>query len=298
LKPWTPVAAAVDQLDRFCQAKRKLVDQRTALTNRLQAVLKRYYPQALVVMHEDIWRPMNLAFLRRWPAPAKLKQSRLSTLRTFFHQHGSRSEARWAQRAAVITALVPLSDADSTAEALETVVIVDQIAALNAGIERYDQVIAEAFARQGEAAERVRRLPGAGPVLAPRVFVALARYADRCADGAALAAAVGVAPVTEISGHMRKVYRRFRCDRFTRQTFVEWCKEAYKHSVWSKAFMDQRQAKGHGFHASLRALAYKWIRILWKCWHDGVAYDESHYLEQLRRRGSPLVPAVSTKPAN
>jgi len=43
------------------------------------------------------------------------------------------------------------------------------------------------------------------------------------------------------------------------------------------------------FYAILRALAYKWIRILWKCWHDGVPYDEAKYLQRLREKGSPLV---------
>lgn len=289
LKAWEPVPAAVEQLDRLCQAKRKLVDQRTALTNRLQAVLKRFFPQALTLMHEDVWRPMNLAFLRRWPSPTKLTASRLSTVQAFFRQHGSRSEERWAARAALIKALVPLTEGNITSDLLETTVIVDQIEALNHGIQRYETAIAAAYSEQGEAAERVRQLPGAGPVLAPRIYVALARYADQCPDGRSLAAAVGIAPVTDQSGKMKKIYRRFRCDTFTRQSFVEWCKEAYKQSAWSQAFMDQQKANGHGFHASLRALAYKWIRILWRCWRDRVPYDETKYVECLRRRNSPLV---------
>ena len=89
---------------------------------------------------------------------------------------------------------------------------------------------------------------------------------------------------------MRRVYRRLRCDNHTRQSFVEWTKESWKHSVWAEAFVRQRQAKGRGFYAILRALAYKWLRILWKCWRDGVAYDEAKYLECLRRKGSPLAP--------
>ena len=88
---------------------------------------------------------------------------------------------------------------------------------------------------------------------------------------------------------MKKVYRRLRCDKHTRQTFVEWMKEAYKQSVWAGEFVKRRQAAGQGFHAILRALAYKWIRILWKCWHDGVPYDEAKYLQRLREKGSPLV---------
>lgn len=36
------------------------------------------------------------------------------------------------------------------------------------------------------------------------------------------------------------------------------------------------------------ALAYNWIRILCRCSHDRTPYDESKYLEALRRKGSPL----------
>ena len=35
-------------------------------------------------------------------------------------------------------------------------------------------------------------------------------------------------------------------------------------------------------------MAYKWIRILYRCWKTRTPYDESLYLEALRRRRSPL----------
>jgi hypothetical protein len=37
----------------------------------------------------------------------------------------------------------------------------------------------------------------------------------------------------------------------------------------------------------LRALAFKWIRIVFCCWKDRVAYDENKYLVALAKRGSP-----------
>jgi hypothetical protein len=243
-------------------------------------------------MHEDLWRPMNLAFLRRWPSAQKLKSVRLPRLRAFYHQHGSRSEARWAQRSARVAALVPLAEA-GPADELEVSALVDQIEVLNASILRHDQVSAELFAAEGVAAERIATLPGAGPILAPRIYVALAKHAPNCETAEALAAAVGVAPVTDQSGKMRKVYRRLRCDNHTRQTFVEWAKESWKHSAWAEAFVRQRMEKGQGFHAIIRALAYKWIRILWICWHEKTAYDETKYLEVLRRKGSPLVAKIT-----
>ena len=38
----------------------------------------------------------------------------------------------------------------------------------------------------------------------------------------------------------------------------------------------------------MRALAFKWQRIMYVCWRDRVAYDETAYLNSLKRRGSPL----------
>lgn len=296
LKPWTAPRATVIQLDRLTLSRRKQVDARTALTNQLQAALKRYFPQALELMHEDIWRPMNLEFLRKWPSAQKLQMATLARLRAFFHHQGSRSEARWTQRRELISRLVPLAEAGA-ADELETSALIDQIEVLTASIARHDQVIGELFQAEGETAEWVRALPGSGPILAPRLYVALARHAPNCADAESLAAAVGVAPVTDQSGKMRKVYRRLRCDNHTRQTFIEWAKESWKHSLWAEAFVRQRKEKGQGFFAIIRALAYKWIRILWKCWHDRVAYDEDTYLARLRQKGSPLLPPLSSPTA-
>jgi len=46
-------------------------------------------------------------------------------------------------------------------------------------------------------------------------------------------------------------------------------------------------AKGKGRHTILRALAFKWIRVLWKCWQTRTPYDEARYLRQLLHRKSP-----------
>jgi transposase len=291
-RAWQPPPIQIEQLERLTLNRRKLVNQRTALTNRLQATLKRYYPQALEMLHEHLWRPINLAFLRRWPQPAKLRKVPLARLRAFYHKQGSRSEARWLQRTAVIKGIVLLGE-PNPADELEVMVMLEQIEVLNKGIATHERAIDALFTAQGEKAERIAALPGAGPIFAPRLYTALVRHMPNCDGPEALAAAVGVAPVTDQSGKMRKVYRRMRCDTFTRQSFVEWVKESWKHSVWAEAFYRQRNAQGQSFHAIMRSLAYKWIRILWRCWTDGVAYNEELYLETLRAKGSPLVP---TKP--
>ena len=290
LTPWRAPDPTLRQLDQLGQARRKWVDERTACTNRLQALLKRYYPQALQLMHQDIWRPMNLAFLRRWPTPQKLKGVRAAVLEKFFHAQGSRSATRQAERLATVRGLVPLGGdtAVLTECELELEVLLEQIEALNRAVTRYDAAIAELFASFGDDAALFRQLPGAGPALAPRLFAAVALHAGECPEWQDFAALSGMAPVTEQSGKTRRVYRRLRCNHFLRQTLHEWAKESWKHSEWAAAFVALHRAQGKGFHSIIRMLAVKWIRILWRCWQKRCHYDESAYIKCLRQRGSPL----------
>jgi hypothetical protein len=48
--------------------------------------------------------------------------------------------------------------------------------------------------------------------------------------------------------------------------------------------------------AALRALAFKWIRILYRCWVDRVPYDEPRYLLALRKRQAPLLQVAASIP--
>jgi hypothetical protein len=47
-----------------------------------------------------------------------------------------------------------------------------------------------------------------------------------------------------------------------------------------------------------RDLPIKWIRIIYRCWEDRTPYDESTYLNTLKRRGSPLLNSVAATPYN
>ena len=103
----------------------------------------------------------------------------------------------------------------------------------------------------------------------------------------------GIAPVRERSGKRDWIHFRYACPKFLRQTFHEWASHSIGYSEWARAYYDQQRADGSGHHAAVRALAFKWIRILFRCWKDRKPYDEHTYLAALRRRGSPLVAALS-----
>ena len=81
---------------------------------------------------------------------------------------------------------------------------------------------------------------------------------------------------------------RLQCPKFLRQTFVEWAAESIRHSFWAQLYSSERD-KGTTHQAAVRALAFKWLRILYRCWQARTPYEESVYLQTLKRRGSSLI---------
>src|SRR5215471_2711030 len=98
----------------------------------------------------------------------------------------------------------------------------------------------------------------------------------------------GIAPVTEKSGNSCWVHRRLACSNFIRQTFHEFAAQSIRWSIWARIYYDQMRARGLRHPAAVRALAFKWIRIIYRCWKDNQPYDKQQYLKALREKKSPL----------
>ena len=127
----------------------------------------------------------------------------------------------------------------------------------------------------------------------PTALVAFGENRTRYSRAADLQKYSGVAPVTERSGKKHWVHWRWECPTFLRQTFVEWAAQTINKSYWAGQYYRQQRAKGCTYQATVRALALKWIRILYRCWQTGKPYDESTYLKALERRSSPLLKQAS-----
>lgn len=150
----------------------------------------------------------------------------------------------------------------------------------------FNQQIAALFESLPDAG-LFQALPGAGPHLAPRLLVAFGENRSRFSSAQAFMSYIGIAPVKEESGKKCWVHWRWSCPIFLRQTFVEWVDQARRYSNWSQAFYLQQKQMGKSHPKAIRALAYKWGRILWRCWQDSIPYDEEKYLAALRRNKSP-----------
>jgi len=65
--------------------------------------------------------------------------------------------------------------------------------------------------------------------------------------------------------------------------FHEWAAHSIGSSAWARAYYEQQRAKGKPRNTVVRALAFKWIRILFRCWKERKPYREDFYREALAR---------------
>lgn len=288
-KPLRPQSMEIRTLVTLVEQRRHLIDDKTRITNRLRGALKQYYPQILG-WYDHIDTALFCDFLTRWPTLLQAKRARKNTLKTFFHEHNMRFEQVLEERLAAIKSASPLTldAAVIVPHRLQALVLVVQLRVMLDSIKQYDAEI-EKVATQHTDYTLFSALPGAGPSLAPRLLVAFGEQRERYQNAAELQKYSGVAPVTERSGKKHWVHWRWQCPTFLRQTFVEWAAQTINKSFWAGEYYRQQRDKGSTHQAAVRSLAFKWIRIVYRCWQTSVAYDESRYLKVLERRGSPLV---------
>ncbi len=293
-KPLRPQSVEMRTLMTLVEQRRRLMNDRVRITNRLRSALKQYYPQALE-WFDRIDTPLFCDFIRRWPSLAQARRARKATLEKFFRAHNMNRKALLERRIQAIKSCMPLTtdEAVIVPYRLQALTLVAQLAVTLESIRQYDDEIA-ALAPQHPDYALFDVLPGAGPSLAPRLMVGFGEQRQRFANAAEVQKCTGIAPVTERSGQKHWIHWRWQCPTFLRQTFVEWAAQTINKSYWAGLYYHQQRAKGCSHQAAVRALAFKWIRILYRCWKTRTPYDEARYLKALQQRGSPLLKMAET----
>jgi transposase len=289
LTPLIPQSAAMRALAQLVEHRRRLVGDKVRCTNRLTSALKNYFPHVLQWFQEKD-TGIFCDFLRRWPTLKAAQLARRTTLEHFFREHYVRSADVIKTRIEAIKRAVALTTDTGviTPNALLVQALVAQLRVTLQAITDFDHAIAD-YAQSHADFPLFDALPGARAVFAPRLLVAFGEQRERYTSAEELQKYAGIAPVTERSGKKSWVHWRLQCPKFLRQTFVEWAAESIRHSFWAQAYYQQQRAKGKAHQAAVRALAFKWLRILYRCWQERTPYDESIYLQALKRRNAPLL---------
>ena len=284
-----PYSAAMRTLQLLVEQRRALVQDVGRLTNRISATLKQYFPQTLE-WFKDKDTLVFCDFLTRWPTLKHAQRARQARLRAFFQEHNVRYPHIIEQRIRAILSATALTADRAVIEPNRLLVeaLVPQLRVLLHAVERFDRQI-DVLAPTLPDFAVFASFPGAGPVFTPRLVAAFGERRERYANAGEIQMYSGIAPVTERSGNKCWVHWRLQCPKFLRQTFVEFAALSIPHCYWAKAYYEQQREKGSSHQAALRSLAYKWIRIMYRCWQNRTQYDEATYLNALKSHGSPLL---------
>lgn len=287
LRRLRPDTVETRTLQFLVEARRESVDEQTRYRNRLTAQLKMYYPQ-LLDWFEETGSALVGNLLLQWPTLQQLQQVKPATLEQFFQRHRL-SGTRIKQLQNALQGALPAVQDEAVVQTgiLVSKRLVQQLAVLREAIAEQDRRIQE-LSQAHPDYPIFASFPSAGPVMAPRLIAALGTQRDRFATASQIQSYAGIAPVTEASGKQRWVHWRWACPKFLRQTFHEWAWLSARKSQWARAYYDQQRARGKSHHAAVRALAFKWLRILFRCWKDHCLYDEARYQQAVQKRAKPL----------
>jgi transposase len=278
LRLWKPEDTATRELTLLVEDRRQAVNEATRLGAQLLATLKGYFPQAIEILDANLKTLLACDLLLKWPTLDHLRKAGPAKLRRFLYGHNLRRGDQIEARLAVLQQAVPLTTDEAIlhAGALKAQRLARQLRALLPVIDQYQRRIAELFAVHPDK-DLFESLPGAGPVLAPRLLAAFGTQRQRWQSSAQIATFSGIAPVLERSGKHCFTHFRWAAPKFVRQSFHEFAASSRLFCPWANAFYQMQIAKGKKHHAAVRALAFKWIRILYRCWQDRSPYDPSRH---------------------
>jgi transposase len=282
-RPLSPMADEIKALRALVRGRDDLVPslacslaQRVALANQLRSLLEGFWPGAAVIF-ADIDSPIALTFVARYPTPNSASRLGEKRLASFMAQHaycGRRSPAELLARLHAAPKGLAGAEADAKGELVRV---------LAAVLERLVQELAKLSSRIEHAVAElpdgqiVMSFPRAGRICAAQILSELGNVRERFQTEEQLAAEAGVAPVTHASGKSRGVVFRWACNKNLRVAITCFADNSRHASGWAAGIYTRARDRGCKHAHAVRILARAWVRVLWRAWQDGEAYDPAKH---------------------
>jgi transposase len=282
LQPLRPSSEAAQELKGLTRDYARHVRQQTRVLNQLTATLKAYYPRALELGAEltSVWAR---DFLRTYPTPADL-----TALTERQWQRWARAHRLSQERIAELWTLLqgpqlPVPGHVVRVHARRLGALLAQLDVAVTTVQGYREAVSDFFGELPEA-EWATSLPGGRHgVTVPRLYAELGDAAERWQSFRHLQAHGGTVPVTQRSGQQYNVTFRFACNMHLRDAAQQFAFNSLSHSEWARAYYDRCRKRGQEHHHALRALAAKWLKIIFVLWSRRIAYDETQHLATIAR---------------
>lgn len=271
---WRPLAVPsplLAELRALTRDRGRLLETQQATEAQLRAILESYHPSP-ARLFSSLDRQIALAFIADYPTPAVASRVRTTRMSGFLRRNGYTAGSlrrswpnacgRTCCRARLAPSRVRLTRPRRS-----------RIFVMNEALAEFDDAIASVVAEHPDA--RVfASFPGVGPMLTAVLLAEIGEDRSRYPSAQTLLAESGLAPVTRSSGRSRSVRFRYAANTRLREAAMWWAFNSLKTSPWAAAaFRQARDERGQRYHRALRGLAARWMRVAWRCWQDGVAYD-------------------------
>jgi transposase len=286
LQPWHPDSLLTRQMRAKVSLIQYLTRQVVRLSNRLRAVLLRYYPAASQVF-SSLQTQIALQFICAYPTPQAAAALSWAEFQAFAQQHGYRRPKQLPARFARLQAAYPQPSPETVLIYQDEAVQLAQLLLTSIQAKKEAKRGLQSLFRQHPDHLIFTSLPGAGEWLAPALLVKFGDDRRRFPDAASVQALAGTCPVTEQSGKRKWVRFRYACDRQFRHFAQQWAIASLSESVWANTYWNQVRPHCHSDSHAYRCLANRWLAIAWKLWQSRTAYDEAYHLRQRAKYSKP-----------
>jgi transposase len=283
---WQPDSPLTRQIRATVRLVSHLTKEIVRNSNRLRAVLLRYYPAALNVFAK-VDSPILLAFIQAYPTPQSAVALSYAEFCLFLRQHHHTQPKKWAHSYNRLQEAYSQTQAEIVAAYSAQAVTLAKI--LSVLVENKATWLKELNRLYEQHPDRAiyASLPAAGIFLEPALLAKLGDDRQRFPNPKVLQAVAGTCPVTECSGKRRFVYFRRACDHDFRHILDEWAQLTLEVSPWAEAYYRSVLPHCATSNDAIRRLANRWLEILWRCWHDRKPYDQAFHLKQHTLRCKP-----------
>ena len=273
LKAAAPYSDKTKALRTVVRARGDLVEMRVAATNQLAALLDAHWPGAKAIF-ADVESPISLEFLTCYPTPAAARHLGEKRMAAFCAKHGYSGRRTAAELLTRLRSAPAGAIGEALTEAIRDAVLaaVAVLAALNASVKNLDRSTAAHLGEHPDSAI-FTSLPRSGQINAAQVLAEWGDARPAYEHPDSVAALAGVTPVTRESGKHRAVHFRWACNKRFRKAITTFADNSRHASPWAAKIYNDARASGKDHPHAVRVLARAWIRVIWRCWLDGVPYD-------------------------
>lgn len=275
LRELRPDSDETRALRALTRTREDLVGARVRLANELRAQLDAFWPGAARIF-AAVDSAIAPAFLERHPSPEDARGLGVKRLEGFLARH------RYSGRRPAGELLARLRSApEGRAGALETEARRGAVLGLVAALR---PIVAQVAELGSQIAGAVRAHPDGQVFLPlfkdPKSTVTAARLVAEIGDdraryptSEALAADAGMSPVARESGKRKVAAFRWACDKRLRDAVACLADSTRHHHPWAREVYARARSRGLDHPHAIRVLGRAWLRVLWRCWQDGVPYD-------------------------